>query len=149
MWVFPLSKMIDRIHSIQLHIDMVRHRYRMGKRLPLVYSIHLPIHRELSWSLIFEYSILQLSTRIDSFCSSLQSSLHGWNTHCTSEWKSVRIVITDLWPLDSLRVEVPSLFSGGGAVSLAPTIVQPISVSRLTKTNAVKRETLSILEETR
>ncbi|KAF8370753.1 hypothetical protein PRIPAC_77182 [Pristionchus pacificus] len=46
------------------------------------------------------------------------------------------------------QVEVPSLFSGGGAVSLAPTIVQPISVSRLTKTNTVKRETPSILEET-
>ncbi|GMR48484.1 hypothetical protein PMAYCL1PPCAC_18679, partial [Pristionchus mayeri] len=46
------------------------------------------------------------------------------------------------------QVEVPSLFSGGGAVSLAPTIVQPISVSRLTKSNGVKKEPVSILEET-
>ncbi|GMT24883.1 hypothetical protein PFISCL1PPCAC_16180, partial [Pristionchus fissidentatus] len=45
------------------------------------------------------------------------------------------------------QVEVPSLFSGGGAVSLAPTIVQPISVSRLTKSNAIRKEPATIIEE--
>ncbi|GMS96004.1 hypothetical protein PENTCL1PPCAC_18179, partial [Pristionchus entomophagus] len=45
------------------------------------------------------------------------------------------------------QVEVPSLFSGGGAVSLAPTIVQPISVSRLTMNSGVKKELASILEQ--